>query len=91
MKKDGPVVELNVYSFMTTTPNALTASINHERSPVLLSSDEQFKTWLIGTTEQAYTMSKPYPADAVWIVRRGREQRISTIQPTTSRRTTITN
>ena len=29
-------VEIDVYSFMTTAPNALTDSINHERMPVLL-------------------------------------------------------
>lgn len=37
VKKDGPNVEIDVYSFMTTEPNALTVSINHERMPVLLS------------------------------------------------------
>jgi putative SOS response-associated peptidase YedK len=33
VKKDGPNVEIDVYSFMTTAPNALTDSINHERMP----------------------------------------------------------
>ena len=42
VKKDGPTVELDVYSFMTTTPNALTDSINHERMPVLLSKEDEF-------------------------------------------------
>ena len=36
IKKDGPNVEQDVFSFMTTEPNTLTAGINHERSPVLL-------------------------------------------------------
>lgn len=40
IKKDGPSVQLDVYSFMTTLPNELTGSINHERSPVLLSGEE---------------------------------------------------
>lgn len=75
VKKDGPVVELDVYSFMTTVPNALTASINHERSPVLLSSEEQFKTWLNGTTENAYGLAQPYPAGDMQIVQRGRERK----------------
>ncbi len=35
IKKDGPSVELDVYSFMTTTLNALVGTINHERMPVL--------------------------------------------------------
>jgi putative SOS response-associated peptidase YedK len=38
VKKDGPNVEQNVFSFMTTVPNSVTENINHERSPVLLTS-----------------------------------------------------
>ena len=47
--KDGPNVEQEVFSFMTTTPNALVATINHERMPVLLTDEKQFDTWLNGT------------------------------------------
>ena len=47
MKKDGPNVELDVYSFMTTAPNALTDSINHERMPVLLFDGADFETWAL--------------------------------------------
>ena len=46
MKKDGPNVELDVYAFMTTAPNALTDNIIHERMPVLLSNEDDFETWL---------------------------------------------
>jgi putative SOS response-associated peptidase YedK len=73
IKKDGPAVELDVYSFMTTIPNALTASINHERSPVLLAGEDQFETWLTGSTEQAYALARPYPAEAMRIVQQGFE------------------
>jgi putative SOS response-associated peptidase YedK len=38
---------------MTTLPNALTSTINHERSLVLLTEEAQFATWLTGTPEQA--------------------------------------
>ena len=41
VKKDGPNVDLEVYSFLTTAPNELTRSINHERMPVLLSSEDR--------------------------------------------------
>jgi len=36
MKKDGPNVDIETYSFLTTTPNLLVGTINHERMPVLL-------------------------------------------------------
>jgi hypothetical protein len=31
-----PAVDLDVYAFLTTLPNALVATVNHERMPVLL-------------------------------------------------------
>lgn len=33
IRKDGPSIEIYVYSFLTTEPNAPTVSINHERMP----------------------------------------------------------
>jgi putative SOS response-associated peptidase YedK len=36
IKKASPNVDIEVFPFMTTLPNALTTTINHERSPVLL-------------------------------------------------------
>ena len=38
---------------MTTEPNELTASINHERMPVLISDPADYETWLSGSTEDA--------------------------------------
>jgi putative SOS response-associated peptidase YedK len=40
IKKDGPNVDLELFSFMTT----LTQTINHERSPVLLTDEDQYST-----------------------------------------------
>lgn len=75
VRKDGPSVDLDVYSFMTTTPNALVATINHERMPVLLASDEACETWLDGTPDEAFALAHPFPADAMTIVREGFEKR----------------
>src|SRR5262245_60783931 len=68
IKKDGPTLELDVYAFMTTEPNELTASINHERMPVLLSSETAFETWLRGTPDEAFGLVRSYDAKAMWIV-----------------------
>jgi putative SOS response-associated peptidase YedK len=38
-----------VFSFVTTLPNTLTQTINHERSPVLLTDEDQYSTWLTGS------------------------------------------
>ena len=75
VKKDGPVVDLEVYAFMTTTPNALVSTINHERMPVLLDREEQFETWMSGTPDQAFEMVREYPPDAMRIVQAGMEKK----------------
>ena len=75
VKKDGPTLELDVYAFMTTEPNELTASINHERMPVLLSNEVEFETWLRGTPDEAFGLVRSYDASAMRIVQSGREKR----------------
>ena len=64
-------MDLDVFAFMTTAPNALVASINHERSPVLLDQPEQFETWLSGTPDEAFSLAREYPADRMRIVQQG--------------------
>ena len=59
IKKDGPVVELDVYAFMTTTPNALVATVNHERMRVLLATEHDHEAWLNGGVEEALALVKP--------------------------------
>jgi putative SOS response-associated peptidase YedK len=71
LKKNGEAVELQVFAFMTTTPNELVATINHERMPVLLTGDEQFETWLKGSPAEAFRLARPHPADAMRIVQSG--------------------
>ena len=75
VKKDGPNVELDVYSFMTTLPNELTASINHERSPVLLTSEDQFEQWIRGRTDNARALLRPIAAEQMRIVQEGFDKR----------------
>ena len=74
IKKGGESVELDIYSFMTTAPNALTASINHERSPVLLTTEAERDTWLSGSMEEAASLLRPLPASRLQIVREGFEK-----------------
>lgn len=71
MKKDGPNVELDTYSFLTTTPNSLVATINHERMPVLLTREEEFDTWLLGSADEAFALAREYPPEKMRIVQEG--------------------
>jgi putative SOS response-associated peptidase YedK len=88
LKKDGPSVEFDVYSFMTTTPNALVGSMNHERMPVLLSTDAEFRYWISGTPDEAFTLIREYPPDRMCMVQSGFEKRdlLQDDEPPSSRR-----
>jgi putative SOS response-associated peptidase YedK len=71
IKKAGANVDIEVFSFMTTLPNSLTITINHERSPVLLTDETQFSTWLTGTPEQASGLIRTSDAQRMHIVQSG--------------------
>jgi putative SOS response-associated peptidase YedK len=75
MKKDGPDVEVDVYAFMTTAPNSLTATIMHDRMPVLLSEPAEWETWLTGSPDAAYGLVRTYDAERMRIVQSGAEKR----------------
>ena len=74
VKKDGPNLDLEVYSFLTTTPNSLVETINHERMPVLLSEEHEFETWLNGSPDAAMTLARQYPPEHMRIVQEGFEK-----------------
>jgi len=75
IRKGGEPEAIDVYAFMTTTPNPLIATINHERMPVLLASKDDFETWLTGTPKEAFALVRAYPADAMRMVQDGFEKK----------------
>jgi putative SOS response-associated peptidase YedK len=75
IKKDGPSVQLDVFSFMTTTPNALVETVNHERMPVMLSTSEAQDQWTDGTDEEAFALCQPHPPEMMRLVQTGYEKR----------------
>jgi len=74
LKKDGAPVEQEVFAFMTTEPNALTASINHERMPVLITDPADFDTWLSAPPQEAFRLARSYAAGQMHIVQSGAER-----------------
>ncbi len=75
LKKDGPDVDIDVFSFMTTLPNALVSTINHERMPVLLTSEAERDVWLSGTADEAFGLARSYDAAGMAIVQEGFDKR----------------
>ena len=71
IKKGGENVELDVYSFMTTEPNSATSGINHERSPVLLTTEEERDAWLLGTPAEVASLVRPIAGDRLHVVQEG--------------------
>ena len=71
VKKDGPNVDIETYSFLTTTPNSLVAKINHERMPVLLTREDEFDVWLRASPDEAFALAREYPPDQMLIVQEG--------------------
>ena len=68
---DGPKVALEVYAFLTTTPNELVATINHERMPILLTREDEFEAWLSGAPADALPLAREYPPGPMRIVQEG--------------------
>lgn len=74
LKDGGEVVEMDVYAFLTTTPNRVVADIHPSRMPVMLGSQDECDTWLEGSAEEAFQLARPYPADEMHIVHSGEKQ-----------------
>lgn len=71
VRKDGENVTQRVFSFLTTSPNALQAAQEHGRMPVLLTAEEEFEQWLHGSEDEALRLARPYPAEVMRIVQEG--------------------
>lgn len=74
IRKDGPNVEIDVYAFMTTEPNSLVSTINHERMPVLLTEEQEFETWLAGSPREAFGLIRSFDPERMQIVQSGMEK-----------------
>lgn len=75
LKKDSDPVEVDVYSFLTTEPNELTRSINHERMPVLLAGEEACETCLKGTPAERFSLVRSFDPAHMRIVQSGKEKK----------------
>jgi putative SOS response-associated peptidase YedK len=74
VKKDGEPVEVDLYSFLTTEPNTLTVSINHERMPEQFTREDEFETWLSGTPAEAFSLAKSFDPARMRIVQSGKDK-----------------
>ena len=64
------LVDIETYTIVTTTPNALVEKIHPTRMPVIL-ADESYNTWLSRSSNEAAELLMSYPAGRMSIVQSG--------------------
>lgn len=68
IRKDHDAVDVDVFAFLTTTPNSLVATIHPSRMPVMLVGEAAHTAWLDGTIGDACRQIATYPAVGMAIV-----------------------
>jgi putative SOS response-associated peptidase YedK len=71
MDTDAQVIAM---AFLTCEPNGVVAPIHPKAMPVLLTSQDQFDTWLSGSGEEAAALQRPLANDAIEIAFTGQKQ-----------------
>ncbi len=67
-------VTADLFGFLTTEPNAEVGAVHPKAMPVILTTPEQFETWLTAPWAEAAALQRPLPDGALRIVARGEKR-----------------
>ena len=61
----------DIFAFLTTEPNAEVGAIHPKAMPVILTTPDEVKTWMIAPPDEALKLQRPLPDGSLRIVARG--------------------
>ena len=71
-KREEPVEEEHrLYSFITTEANGVVGPVHPKAMPVLLATEDEWRTWLEAPIEEALKLQRPLPDAMMKVVARG--------------------
>ena len=63
---------------ITTTANDMVRPVHPERMPVILRPDD-YEQWLEGGSSEAHNLLRPYPSEAMRVIKSGEDEREDTV------------